>query len=57
MACGDSQNDLAMLEAVEVAVAMGNATPEVKQISDFISKSNNESGVAYAIEQLVFGEK
>ena len=56
MACGDSQNDLAMLEAVEVAVAMGNAKEEVKQIADFISKTNNESGVAYAIEQLVFGE-
>ena len=56
MACGDSQNDLAMLEAVEMAVAMENATEEVKNICNFISKSNYESGVAYAIEQLVFGE-
>lgn len=56
MACGDSQNDLSMLEVVHTAVAMGNATEEVKKVSNFISKSNNESGVAYAIEQLVFGE-
>lgn len=56
MACGDSQNDLAMLEVVKTAVAMENATKEVKQICNFISKSNNESGVAYAIEQLVFDE-
>ena len=55
MACGDSQNDLAMLETVAVAVAMGNATPEVKRIADFVSKTNNESGVAYAIEKFVFG--
>ena len=56
MACGDSQNDLSMLEVVHAAVAMGNATEEVKNICNFISKTNNESGVAYAIEQLVFGE-
>lgn len=57
MACGDSQNDLAMLEAAGVAVAMGNATEEVRKISDYISRSNNESGVAHAIRELVFCEK
>lgn len=56
MACGDSQNDLAMLEVVHAAVAMENATEEVKKICNFISKSNNESGVAYAVEKLIFGE-
>lgn len=56
MACGDSQNDLAMLEVVQAAVAMENATEEVKKICNFISKSNNESGVAYAVEKLIFGE-
>lgn len=56
MACGDSQNDLAMLKVVHAAVAMENATEEVKKICNFISKSNNDSGVAYAVEKLVFGE-
>ena len=56
MACGDSQNDLAMLKVVHTAVAMENATEEVKKICNFISKSNNDSGVAYAVEKLVFGE-
>jgi hydroxymethylpyrimidine pyrophosphatase-like HAD family hydrolase len=35
---------------------MENATEEVKKICNFISKSNNDSGVAYAVEKLVFGE-
>ena len=56
LACGDSHNDLAMLEVVNVAVAMENAKEEVKEICNFISKSNNESGVAYAIEQIAFGQ-
>ena len=56
MACGDSQNDLSMLEVVHIAVAMENATEEVKKVCNFISKSNNESGVAYAVEKLIFGE-
>lgn len=56
MACGDSQNDLSMLEVVHAAVAMENATEEVKKVCNFISKSNNESGVAYAVEKLIFGE-
>ncbi len=53
MAIGDSGNDLNMLSAVGTAVAMGNALPEVKEISDFITKSNDEDGVAYAIQTMV----
>lgn len=53
MACGDSGNDLAMLRAAGCAVAMGNAVPEVKAAAHFITKSNQEDGVAYAVETLV----
>ena len=56
MACGDSQNDLAMLKVVHTAVAMGNAVDEVKEICHFISRSNDESGVSYAVEQLVLNK-
>lgn len=56
MACGDSENDLYMLKEVHYAVAMGNATEQIKDICNFITLSNEESGVAYAIEKLVFGE-
>lgn len=53
MACGDSGNDLAMLQAAGCAVAMANAAPEIKAASHFITKSNQEDGVAFAVETLV----
>ncbi|MFR7750763.1 MAG: HAD-IIB family hydrolase, partial [Collinsella sp.] len=34
---GDSGNDLGMLAAVETAVAMGNAMPEVKALADYVT--------------------
>ena len=57
MACGDSENDLSMLKAVQVAVAMENASDAIKKEADYITGSNDESGVAYAIEHFVFEEK
>ena len=53
MACGDTQNDMDILQAAEIGVAMGNATEDVKQHADFITLSNEEDGVAYAIRKLV----
>lgn len=53
MAVGDTENDADIIEAAGIGVAMGNATNDVKAIADFISKSNNESGVAYAIDKFV----
>lgn len=53
MAIGDSGNDLAMLKAAGTAVAMGNAAPEVKKLSSFITESNENHGVALAIERFV----
>lgn len=57
MACGDSENDLPMLNEAHLAVAMENAMEEVKKASDFVTLSNDESGVAYAVEKFLFGEK
>lgn len=54
MAIGDSFNDLDMLKAAGTAVAMGNAEPKVKEIADIITKTNDEDGVAYAIEKYAF---
>lgn len=51
MACGDSLNDMAMIKAVGLGVAMGNADPQVKEIADYVTVSNNEDGVAKAIEK------
>ncbi len=49
MAIGDSGNDLNMLKSAGLAVAMENATDEIKQAADFITLSCEESGVAHAI--------
>ncbi len=53
MAVGDSGNDLTMLEAAGLGVAMGNATEEIKQAADVITADNNHDGVAEAIEKYV----
>ncbi len=53
MACGDSYNDLEMLEFAGCSVAVANAHPEVRSKAKYITASNNEDGVAQALEKLV----
>ncbi|MCV5342752.1 HAD hydrolase family protein, partial [Escherichia coli] len=53
MAIGDQENDIAMIEFAGVGVAMDNAIPAVKEAANFITKSNLEDGVAFAIEKYV----
>lgn len=53
MACGDGLNDRAMIEEVGFGVAMENAMEEVKKVADYITVSNDEDGVAKAIEKFV----
>ena len=53
MAIGDEENDRAMLEVVGNPVVMGNGTPAIKKIAKYITKSNDEDGVAYAIREWV----
>lgn len=57
MAIGDSGNDLAMLKAAGIGVAMENAEQEVREAADFITKSNEEDGVAYVVEQCFSSSK
>jgi hypothetical protein len=49
MVFGDSGNDIEMIREAGIGIAMANAEPEVLQIADFVTKSNDESGIAYAI--------
>ena len=49
MALGDGLNDLTMIEAAGVGVAMANACPEVLAAADFVSTSNDADGVAHAL--------
>lgn len=55
MAFGDSGNDLEMIRAAGVGVAMGNGEPEVKAVADVVTLSNTEDGMAHTIETVVFG--
>ena len=53
MAFGDGDNDIVMLKEVGIGVAMANAEDKVKETADYITLSNEEDGVAEAIEKLV----
>lgn len=53
IAIGDSENDLEMLHAVGMPVAMGNANAAVKEIAKYITETNAEDGVAKAIYHLL----
>ena len=54
MAFGDGFNDLSMIQFAGQGVAMSNAVEEVKSIADFVTTSNEEDGIAHALEQLLF---
>ena len=54
MAFGDGFNDLSMIQFAGQGVAMSNAVEEVKSIADFVTTSNEEDGIAHALEHLLF---
>ncbi|MHB1652401.1 MAG: Cof-type HAD-IIB family hydrolase [Desulfitobacteriaceae bacterium] len=53
MAMGDSYNDLEMIRYAGLGVAMGNARSEVREVADIVTSTNEEDGVAEAIERYV----
>ncbi|MFK7774461.1 MAG: Cof-type HAD-IIB family hydrolase [Saprospiraceae bacterium] len=52
IAFGDNYNDIEMLEGVGLGVAVGNAKEEVKNVSDQITLSNLDDGVANTLEEI-----
>lgn len=56
VAFGDGLNDLSMLQAAGVGVAMANAWPQVKEIIPVHCLSNMEDGVARFIEENILKE-
>jgi Cof subfamily protein (haloacid dehalogenase superfamily) len=50
---GNSFNDIAMFEVAGLAIAMDNSPQEVKNAADFVTKSNNDDGVAYALDRYI----
>ena len=55
-AIGDAPNDLEMLSEVGLAIAMGNASSEVKVIAKWVVGTNDEAGVAQAVQWLLYGQ-
>ena len=56
MAIGDSSNDWDMLRKAGFPVVMANGDAETKKLARYITKSNRENGVAWAIRELVLKE-
>lgn len=53
LALGDGENDIEMIELAGIGVAVGNANELVKKAADHVVASNDEDGVAEAIEKFV----
>ncbi len=56
VAIGDSENDLEMLNFAGFSVAMGNAEDFVKSACNMVTLTNDEGGVAYAINKIIGNE-
>ncbi|WP_243292196.1 Cof-type HAD-IIB family hydrolase [Bacillus sp. FJAT-47783] len=52
-AFGDGGNDLGQFEVATTKIAMENAPQEIKDHADYITKSNDENGFAYAVKELL----
>lgn len=53
---GDADNDIPMLEAAGMAVAMGNATSGAKSVADWIAPTISDDGAAVTMRKYVLGE-
>ena len=53
LAFGDHFNDLSMLEAAGVGVAMGNAPQAVREAADAVTADNHHNGVSLYLEQII----
>ena len=53
MCCGDAPNDIAMVELAGIGVAVANAWGGLKDHADYITASNDDDGVALAVEKFV----
>ena len=53
IAFGDAENDISMIKVAGMGIAMGNAEDAVKLVADMVTLSNNEDGIAVALEQLL----
>ena len=52
IAFGDAQNDIPILKIAGQSIAMGNAIDELKNIANYVTKTNDEDGIVYALEKI-----
>jgi len=50
---GDNYNDMEMFKCAGMPIAMGNAVQDIKLQAKYVTKSNDESGIAYAINNYI----
>ncbi len=53
IAMGDELNDIDMIEKAGLGIAMENANPRIKEVAKFITLSNDNDGVAHALEKFI----
>lgn len=51
---GDGENDISMIEESGIGIAMGNAVDKLKAKATYTTASNNEDGIALALEKYLF---
>ncbi|WP_299093332.1 Cof-type HAD-IIB family hydrolase [uncultured Metabacillus sp.] len=51
VAIGDAEDDIGMITSAGLGVAMWNAPFEVKRVADWVTRSNNQQGVAYMVKE------
>ena len=56
VAVGDSINDVDMLKAADISVAMGNSSQQIKDMCNIVTASNGEAGLGRIIEKLTTNE-
>jgi len=57
MCCGDAPDDIAMVELAGIGVAVANAWGGLKDHADYITGSNDDDGVAMAVEKFILDKE
>jgi len=56
IACGDGYNDISLIEAVGLGIAMSNGCEPLKEKAKYITLSNDDDGVAHVIEKFILNQ-
>ncbi|WP_085536146.1 Cof-type HAD-IIB family hydrolase [Massilibacteroides vaginae] len=56
MAIGDGRRDFSMIQLAGLGVAMGNAQKSIQACADYVTESNDNDGVALAVQKFIISE-